>query len=197
MQRNQVEYLCEYMLDVRWRPDMDDAALAVLDLCQSKLEIMYLLGAAYFIQHNGWWSKNLPLRRATVTYHDAPYSGIWFVEPWWGWVQDVELWPGPSAMLFVPQLAYGDLRTGEKAIHHDFGVFYGDDQEPPHWTLQFALEIDGYGPHKDRRPQDAYRDNLLPYPVVRLYEEADSPLTWFERIIHASPTNNQSDHSMS
>jgi hypothetical protein len=183
MDKTQIDYICKHMLGTEWRPNIDQEVLHVLDKCQSKLEIMYLLGAAYFIDQIGQesghgWDENIPLRLGSINYEGNFYEGIWFLEPWSGWyLADVPVWAGPSALMFVPQLEFGEN------IHHDFGVFYGNDNGSPIWDLEFVVEIDGYGIHKDRRKKDFYRDSIVPYRVIRLYEETHNPLNWFEQIV--------------
>lgn len=185
MDIKQIKYVCEQMLQIKWEPKLDDAALTTLDLCDSTLEVMYFLGACHFIEgmtkkHTG---TTLTIKTSTVQYGGQRYTGIWILEPWNAWYLD-ELPPeqrsGPSALLFVPQ-----LRSSQKDITHDFGLFYGNDNGSPTWRFAHAIEVDGYGAHTERRTKDQLRDTGLDYPVLRFFEETDKPLEWFRKVIFA------------
>jgi hypothetical protein len=171
------------MLHTPWRPSLSDDALKLLGLTDSKLEQMFFLGAWHFLEtrsKEGGGPDHFTLRTASVKFDGETYEGLWLVEPWFGWYEPGKQWGGPSALMFVPQ-----LKAEGKDITHDFGLFYGDDNGSPRWKLHCAVEVDGYGVHKDRRPEDAMRDQGLAYPVMRLYEETDKPLTWFEKVVAA------------
>ncbi|KXK11976.1 MAG: hypothetical protein UZ14_CFX002002556 [Chloroflexi bacterium OLB14] len=52
----QMSYICREILDLKdWFPSISniDEVLQVLDLCESNLEIMYLLGSYHYIEKNG------------------------------------------------------------------------------------------------------------------------------------------------
>ncbi|MEO3725357.1 hypothetical protein ABHN98_12495 [Pseudomonas syringae] len=184
MERSQVKYICESMLGIKWVPDLDSNVRDVLASCDSKLEQMYILGACHFIEKasreiagiNSLW-----ISTSSVIFHGIKYTGIWVLEPWHAWYLDEvphDRRGGPSALLIVPQ-----LRSPEKDITHDLGLFYGDDNGSPKWTFRHAVEIDGYGVHSIRRDADGYRDKGLSYSVLRFQEELGSALTWFKDVV--------------
>lgn len=165
------------MLDVYWIPEITEEALKVLDICHSKLEIMFLLGVAYFIEDVAKEGMGpyfqVPMVGTKIDYKSKAYPGIHFLEPWHGWGGC-----GPSALAFVPQLEFSN------ALHHDFGVFTANNNSGgPPWFFKCAVEVDGFGAHKDSRGKDKYRDNLVDYKVYRLFEEHDNPLNWFNYIV--------------
>jgi hypothetical protein len=173
-----------------WTPDIDvrdiDKVLKVLNLCQSQLEIMYLFGAYHYIEQTAEESGNSVggITGTEIVYEEKKYPAIWFHEPWSGWYTNYALdyWSGPSAMAFVPQIEIENL-------HYDFGIFYGNDNGSPKWSLSSVVEIDGYKVHKDRRNLDKLRDKTLRQKNIRcyrFYEESDSPLLWFDKIVRNS-----------
>jgi hypothetical protein len=171
------------MLHTTWRPSLSDEALKILGRTDSLLEQAFFFGAWHFLEtksKDGEGPDRLTLKTSRVKFGNDTYEGLWLVEPWFGWYQSGTQWGGPSALMFVPQ-----LKAEGKDITHDFGLFYGDDNGSPKWNLRSVVEVDGYGVHKDRRPEDAMRDEGLTYPVMRLYEETDKPLTWFEKVVAA------------
>jgi hypothetical protein len=185
--KNQISYICRDMLGLNeWNPDIRDTdkVLQVLNLCQSQLEIMYLLGAYHYIEQNGKESGHSVgyITDAEIIYEGKKYPAIWFFEPWGGWYTNfAPIWSGPSAMAFAPQIEIANL-------HYDFGIFYGDDNGSPKWHLDSIIEIDGYGVHKDRRNLDKLRDEILKQKNISYYrfqEEIDSPLLWFDKLVRA------------
>jgi len=180
MKNKDVEYICNYLLKIDWVPQLSEDALEILGSCDSKLEMMFVLGACDFIRRQS--DSEVTLSTAKVDINGREYQGIWFWEPWWGWYLDdipQSKQSGPSALLFVPQ-----FRSPEKEITHDLALFYGDDNGSPKWTLQHVIEIDGYGVHHDRRSKDSLRDVGLSYPVHRFFEETDKPTEWFRKIVY-------------
>lgn len=170
MMRDQVPYVCKSMLDIPNIFKYDSEMMNnVLHHCDSKLEFMFMLGSFFQvgIASPGHWCE-------IVSYPDNEMIGTWVLDPWPLWEERGKV--GPSALAFVCQypFEYG---------HHDFGVFYGDDNGNPGWEFQYAIEVDGYQTHKDRREKDAYRDASVSYPVYRFYEEQHNPLTYFSTII--------------
>lgn len=187
MNHKNFTYLCRQMLEIDWVPPLDSDALSLLDRCDSKLEVMFIAGAFHFIktmQENFYGGKHDPsLHLANIDFNGRAYQGIWYVEPWEGWYifdddEDCELNSGPSAVAFVPQ-----MKSPEKDITHDIGIFYGDDNGSPTWTFSKAIEIDGYAVHKDRRDKDRMRDSGLSYPVLRFAEENTDIRTWFRKVV--------------
>lgn len=179
-----IDYICKNMLNLDWSPEISTEAAEILDLCDSTLEKMYILGACHFIEKIGLEGNGaapINLSESVVSIDGEIYRGIWVLEPWSGWYLDElpqELQSGPSALLFVPQ-----YKSPEKKITHDFALFYGDDNGSPKWTRKHVIEIDGYGVHKERREKDSLRDSSLSYDVVRFYEETDDPREWFKKIV--------------
>ena len=45
------------------------------------------------------------------------------------------------------------------------------------------MEIDPEATHKDRKDKDDYRDQIVDYDVVRVYDKAYNYISWFESII--------------
>lgn len=181
MNNRDIEYTCKQMLNIEWVPKLSLECLEIISRCDSKLEQMFILGACDFIRRR---CETPPtLSNSIVQLNGHKYSGIWFLEPWFGWRLDdlpPEKQSGPSALMFVPQ-----FKSPEKEITHDLAIFYGDDNGSPTWKLKHVVEIDGYGVHQDRRDKDALRDDGLSYKIHRLYEETDKPLEWFKRIIYS------------
>jgi hypothetical protein len=185
---NQLRYICRNMLGLdSWLPEMHkvEHILEVLKLCQSTLEIMYLIGAYHFIEQTAKQAGHgvSGLSYAEIEYNKKKYPAVWFVEPWAGWYTDwASDWSGPSSMAFVPQIEIAGL-------HFDFGIFCGHDNGSSKGSLWYVVEIDGYGVHKDRRELDNKRDEILEsegLTFLRLREELDNPLMWFEKVVRLS-----------
>ena len=165
---NQVRYICEQMMGVHWVPNISSEVFDVVRKCDSKLELMYLLGVGFHIYENALKHGNGHDEYPAIMKGELSdgQDGVWFVEPWFGYCPACG--NGPSALMFVPQ-----YKSPEKDIHHDFGVFTaGDNGAHSGWNFQYAVEIDGYGVHKDRRKSDEFRDRGLSYPIYRYYEES-------------------------
>lgn len=180
MKQKDIDYICNHMLNIGWSPKLDAKALEVLARCDSKLEVMFILGAIDFIRQH---CPDVPkLSTSSVRVGERTYEGIWLWEPWFAWDLDdlpADRRGGPSALLFVPQ-----FESSEKKITHDLALFYGDDNGSPRWSLKHLVEIDGYAVHEDRREKDVSRDVGLSHRVNRFYEENDKPLDWFRKIIY-------------
>lgn len=162
-----IRYICQHMMGVNWLPSYDRDVLRILGQCQSKLEIMYFLGIPYYLSRN-LGSPEYP--HLWVTEHEG-VKGIFVEEPFaggrWG--------NGFSALLVIPQ-----YQSPNKLIHHDFGLFISGDNGGGNWDLYAAVEIEGYGVHRDRRKQDDSRYKGLPYKVIRVFEETTNPLDWYQ-----------------
>ncbi len=183
-----ITYICRSMMGVDWLPSFIDipswvnhqrslveqeGILRTLSLCQSKLEVMYFLGIGYYLHANatrwGGVSEDYP------PFYPAEYEGqrgVGIAEPFvggrWG--------NGFSSLLVIPQ-----YHSPEKPIHHDFGFFTAPDNGGgPPWYFHAAIEIEGYGVHKQRRAKDEARYAGLSYKVISVYEEMTSPLNWYE-----------------
>jgi len=165
-----------------WEPDLDESAFRILGSCDSLVEKLHILGATYFTEdirnkHHGECSGcKLQIRGCNVIHEQTTYEGVWFQEPWGGWLAGMGA--GPSACAFVPQ-----LKLHNKKWHHDFGLFYGGSNSGAPWYFKCAIEIDPNYTHKDRRDKDAYRDSIVDYQVVRIYDEIHDEISWFKEII--------------
>ncbi|MCL4295580.1 MAG: hypothetical protein KJ077_07625 [Anaerolineae bacterium] len=177
----QMKYICKNMMGVDWVPSIGDEraseVLRIMDLCQSKLEMMYLLGVGYHLYRYNIDGRNEDYPWLSVGKLENGQPGIWFFEPWSGYCRHCG--NGPSALMLVPQ-----YKSPEKDIHHDFGIFTASENGGgPPWHFWCAVEIDGYGVHKNRRNLDISRDTGLSYKLARISEETVSPLEWFETIV--------------
>lgn len=163
---NDIKYICRHMMGVDWEPVYGRDVLRVLDQCQSKLEVMYFLGIAYYLSKN---NGNPDYPSLWVREHED-MRGVQFDEPFAGG----RYGNGFSSLLVVPQ-----YQSPRKPIHHDFGFFTSNDNGGGDWAFYAAVEIEGYGAHKDRRKQDDARYDGLPYRVIRIFEETSNPLDWY------------------
>lgn len=185
MERRLVHSLIKKAFKIDWEPNIDNEALRIIDKCGSTTEKVYLLGAAYFIEHIGkgagtvWIGDGLPITGCNIEHNGILYEAIWFICPWSGWYLPDGLWCGPSACAFVPQLVFPNIN-----YHHDFGLFYGgSDGGGTPWHFKCAIEIDPETTHRDRRDKDTYRDRIVDYDVIRIYDEIHDYLSWFEVIV--------------
>lgn len=192
MDLSNVNYICKYMLNTDWKlkeSDIEPKALDVFDKCQSKLEIMFLLGmlrtiktliAKSFSVANGYGI----LQHGSIQYAEQTLDGIWIRSAYDAW-QEVGLTTDASSLMIIPQFPFGDRLQ----YRHDFVVIYGNnDSTQPNIQedgIEFAIEVDGYHTHKDRKEMDWIKDLICPYPVVRLREEVHQPLTWFRQFMPA------------
>jgi hypothetical protein len=170
-----IRYICKYMMNIEWLPSflLDrqcSDVLRILSICQSKLEIMYFLGIGYYLNKN--WSKGKIDYEYPWFYPEShqELEGIHISEPFVGGTYD----HGLSSLLVIPQYP-----SPEKPIYHDFAFFSGEHNGGGPWHFYWAIEIEGYGIHKQRRAQDEKRYEGLSYPVIRVYEETISPLEWY------------------
>jgi hypothetical protein len=184
MEQSHINNLIKKVLNIEWEPDIDQDALRIIDKCGSDTERLFLIGAAHFIEcsrdkYGGELSgTKLPIIGCKISHNNITYEGIWFVCPWGGWSGGIG--GGPTACAFVPQLKFPDT-----SYHHDFGLFYGEsDGGGGPWHFKCAIEIDPEYTHKDRRDKDAYRDSIVDYDVIRIYDEVHNALSWFEEIIN-------------
>ncbi len=175
-----IEYICRYMLNIDWRPYLKrpDEVLSILTRCQSKLEIMCILGMGYYFykkarEFNPYNSfNNYPLITAATF---KKQQGIDISSVFLGHEDD---WYGPFSVFILPQFP-----SPQKPIHHDLGLYFEyDDGRMKHSWLEFicAVEIEGYGVHRNRREKDKLRLSGLSYPVIRVYEEQTEPHNWFK-----------------
>src|SRR5260370_3423680 len=161
-----IRYICHQMMGVDWEPMYEQAVLSVLDQCQSKLEVMYLLGIAYYLSNNRG-DPEYPMLR--VGEHGNTL-GVQIDEPFAGG----RYRNGFSSLLVVPQ-----YQSPDRPIHHDFGFFISTDNGGGDWRLYAAVEIEGYGVHKGRGKLDDARYKGLPYTVIRVFEETSNPQDWY------------------
>lgn len=158
-----------------WKPNFDDNhILKLLEKCDSRPEIRYILGAAYFLDKNhDSLNSKIFLTIADIFYNNKDYEAIWFNEPYLFWGGGI----APSAMAIVPQLEFAGK------CHHDFGIFFADTHSPSKndWYFEIAVEID-YHPKHFFSTSDWGRDSLVNYPVLRFQPEENGYLTWFSRV---------------
>lgn len=188
MNIKQVSYIYQYMLNVDPLPGLDllkPRTLNTFDLCESKLELMYLLGAFYFMNKTSVEAGHGEIGGERLWHERIPYGGkmydaVWVMDPWPGFYVPWTAggWGGPSALYFVPQLWYKNI------YRHDFGLFMaGDNGGGPPFSFQGVVEIDGYNVHRNQREKDLHRDKSLSCSVIRLREELDDPLLWFGQVV--------------
>jgi len=185
--RSTVDYACE-SLGVTWRPNTSREILYIFDdIIQGNLgakgsrdEVKYILGAAYYLDHNehSYDDENgIKLYKTEILHNDKKYDGIGFFQPYSYWGGGYE----PSAMAFVPQLIFAENR------HHDFGVFFSSERfpKPTDWKFELAVEVDIYYTHELFPGNDKNRDLLVKYPVLRLHPNVDGsePLKWFRKVM--------------
>lgn len=169
-------------LEIDWEPEISDDALRILNICGSSTEKMHLLGAAYYIEqtrdkHQGEYNgQPLPIISCVLKHNNINYEGIWFQSPWGGWLSGMGA--GPSACALVPQLRFPNLN-----YHHDFGLFYSQSDGGGNWHFQCAIEIDPEATHKKRKDKDNYRDQIVDYDVVRVYDKVHDCISWFKLIV--------------
>ena len=161
MNHTNLKYICNELLEVEWEPIIATNDLRILDKCGSKLECMFLLGAFHFLEEvcrksNSMAIGEYAINKSEAIYNDSSVEGFCFYGVWPLWFEILGEDVGPQSVLFVPQLPFAN------DYHHDFGIFYGDKNcAPEKWSLRYAVEIDGYKVHKDRRGKDKYRDSLV------------------------------------
>ncbi|GEM_PF-1379292 len=187
--KKQVDYILREIVDTTWRPypllipsDQVEAEYRfhnVLNQCGSKLEIAAILGLCAYIdltcRHEG--ATNCLTSFTFLQYNNTIHDAIWIVEPFVGF-------HGPSAIGIVPQLPFAE------GYHHDFGIFHSHDNGGSNWNLAYAIEVDGVATHRKRRDKDSYRDSLVDYPVIRLYEETIDLFLWAEDYMAEFPKGN-------
>ena len=174
--------LIKTALEIDWEPEISDQALSILNTCDSTTEQLHLLGAAYYIEqtknkYQGECSgQPLPIISCIVRHKNINYEGICFLSPWGGWLSGMGA--GPSSCALVPQLRFPNVN-----YHHDFGLFYSQSDGGGNWHFQCAIEIDPEVTHKNRKGKDDYRDKIVDYDVIRVYDKDYGYITWFELII--------------
>jgi len=163
------------MMDIDWIPTfigdsrIDKSILRILSKCESKLEIMFFLGIAYYL-HCNYEEVDYPYFNIDTV---EGQEGIHISEPYAGGRDG----NGLSSLLVVPQ-----YRSSEKPIRHDFGFFYGESNAGGPWHFYVAVEIEGYGVHRSRRELDKARYRGLSYKVIPVYEEITEPHNWYSII---------------
>lgn len=183
MNDKKLDYICRMLLEVDWVPELTAEAMRLLDKCDSTLEPMYLLGAIYFLEQTCRSASNgafgdWPLKSSYAKHEDETVAGVYGYGVWPSWIHQVGSDCGPQSIMIAPQVKFA------KKFHHDFGIFYGNKYgDPQSWKLKYGVEVDGYTHHKNSRKNDKYRDSLVAYPVIRLLEEMNNPLTWFELVM--------------
>lgn len=174
-QKTRENYVAENSFPNGWKPNCNLGVYRLLEKCDSRPEIRYILGAAYYLDiKSGYLKDGISLTTTTIIHNGKKYEAIQFIEPFAYWGDSF----APSAMAFVPQLEFSD------SFHHDFGIFYADDHAVTEtsWNLELAVEIDYHPAHEYQSGKDKYRDSLVKYPVLRFKPETDSHLNWFVKV---------------
>ena len=181
--KSNINGLIKTAFEIDWEPDISEDALSILNKCGSTTEILYLLGAAYYIEqtrdkYKGECSgQPLPIISCVIEHNNITYEGIWFLCPWGGWLSGMGA--GPTACVLVPQLQFPNVN-----YHHDFGLFYGEsDGGGAPWHFKCAIEIDPKATHGERQDKDAYRDQLVDYDVIRVCDDNHDYLSWLKLIV--------------
>lgn len=173
-----VDFVCEDYLKVDWYPNITYDASLILELCQSKVEIAYLLGAVYCIDRKeiNRIDRQMSIEAGTIQIGLEKYPAAIFVDPYLYWDKSSI----PSTIAFVPQFPFA------KKLHHDFGLFFSSEQWGGNndWYISSAIEVDAHPSHDADQNFDAYRDRLSPYKVIRLKPGIDDYLTWFENVLY-------------
>ena len=183
MNISNLKYICKYMMNVNWFPKIEevDEVLQVLNLCDSKLEVMCIFGIAYYYYnelHERIDNKpgyNIILSKKTFQTQE----GICFSPLY---MKKFNTYHGPFDLIAVPQ-----YRSPEKNIHHDIGLFLSvPDVRMHNDSIKFfscVVEIDGYSIHRNRRELDERRIADLSYPVIRVFEEQTETTRWFHQYL--------------
>jgi ssDNA-binding Zn-finger/Zn-ribbon topoisomerase 1 len=109
-----IDYAGESFSD-NWRPKFSNELIPLIEKCESKPEMQFLFGAAYFLDYECGLSKTplgMELYKTDIEYQGKIYPAIRFDEPYVYWGGGTM----PSAMAFVPQLEFAGK------YHHDFGI---------------------------------------------------------------------------
>lgn len=184
MNKTNLEYICNKLLEISWMPSLSTSAMKLLDKCDSQLERMFLVGALYYLHQAAEKSSHMfadeffKIDTHSIIFNSEKIKGLYIYEAWPLWYACSGTDCGPKSVLIVPQMSFATK------YHHDFGLLYGTYGRPETFYLKYAVEIDGYQVHKSNRQNDAHRDSLVNYPVIRLQEELHSPLQWFQQIIN-------------
>jgi hypothetical protein len=158
-----------------WKPNCSNDVFSILQKCDSRPEIRYILGAAYFLDRdNNILQDGISLSAIHLIHDKVEYEAINFQDPF-------AFWGGgdaPSAMAFVPQLVFA------KRYHHDFGIFFAPTHSPlkHEWSLCMAIEIDVHPSHQYYPSTDKKRDSIVNYKVLRLKPENQGYLNWFSKV---------------
>jgi hypothetical protein len=171
---SKIDYACQG-IDLYWYPifENEGEAEAVIYRCQSKPEIVFILGTLYSLRKDVS-SIGPPFGVETMMHAEKQIQGLYLQDVWDSW-NNHDL-PGPGCMLIVPQFPFADK------LHHDFALLYQWDHspKPDEWKIKCAVEID-FHPIHNFTTIDRYRDGLVNYPVFRLTKE-DDPKTWITKL---------------
>lgn len=174
-QKNREIYVAEESFPNGWKPNCTRDVYRLFEKCDSRPEIRYMFGAAYYLDMScGYTKDGISLSTISIIYNDKKCDAVQFGEPFTYWGGGF----APSAMAFVPQLEFSN------SFHHDFGIFYADDHAVSEtgWYLEMAVEIDYHPAHEYLSYKDKYRDSLVKYRVLRLKPEKDGHLNWFAKV---------------
>ena len=159
-------------IPLTWRPGKSVAIENVLQICQSRTEKQYLLGAIYFIDSTKEnISAETDISDGKIFYQNEYYHGLIINRMYERWKMGGY---SPTSLAIVPQIGFGEN------LHHDFGIFCSSQKYPSNtdWYLECAVEIDYHPSHLWNPGADKYRDSLVNYNVLRITRD-ESPLKWF------------------
>lgn len=157
----------ELGIPIEWRPNIDNGLIGIFSECQSSKEKLYLLGAIYYLNTDGF-------RYGKIRYNSTIYYGLVFDCVY----QHLKVGGySPTSLAIVSQVEFGNN------YHHDFGIFFSDDKHPTEndWWLGLAVEIDYHPRHQWNPDIDKFRDSLVKYKVLRL-KEGNEPQNWFRHV---------------
>lgn len=164
--------LIDYIRDdieipLTWRLKKTISIEEAMNLCQSRTERQYLLGAIHFIGTDDFDC-------APIEYKNARYFGLVFPSVFRS--LDFDSY-SPTSLAIVPQVKFGEK------LHHDFGIFTSDEKLPKvdEWHFEIAVEIDYHPSHEWNPSLDNFRDSIVNYKVLRILRD-DKPLTWFKKV---------------
>jgi hypothetical protein len=188
----QIKYICKQMMGTDWLPKLSDDVLLVIGKCDSKLEVMYLLGAIK--QLDDLFGVN------RIAYCSLGVSQDWdniaiLLNNCYGTItvfddngKNEYVRIDCDCVIFRPQ------QSDTGGIHRDFGIYtaclYHQDGDVfssyDYEVLMriLSVEIDGYATHKNRRLLDVARDSNPTYKVIRLFEESSKPDDWITKSLH-------------
>ena len=171
------------MMNVKWHPEIEgkDEVIEVLNRCDSKLEVMCILGIAYYfydkLREKVYSEPDYEIVLSKKSFQGK--EGICFSSIY---MKRYNTYYGPFELIAIPQ-----YRSQEKKIRHDLGFFLSiPDVRMRYSSIEIfscAVEIDGYHFHHRTRERDEKRIANLSYPVIRVFEEQTESTQWFDQYV--------------